>query len=94
MTKLTKTPVSSMSRVHTTSAISAATDTATARPRITVHSSALTVSTTCPSRPRPDLFEYGVRTVIDLRRTFETVETPNSLAGMEGVEFSPPEYDR
>ena len=34
-----------------------------------------------------DLIEYGVRTVIDLRRTFETVETPNALAGMEGIEF-------
>ena len=33
------------------------------------------------------LIEYGVRTVIDLRRTFETVETPNALAGMEGVEY-------
>ena len=33
------------------------------------------------------LIEYGVRTVIDLRRTFETVETPNALAGMEGIEF-------
>ena len=33
------------------------------------------------------LMEYGVRTVIDLRRTFETVETPNALAGMEGVEY-------
>ena len=33
------------------------------------------------------LVEYGVRTVIDLRRTLETVETPNALAGMEGVEF-------
>lgn len=34
-----------------------------------------------------DLFEYGVRTVIDLRRTRETVETPNALVGMEGVEY-------
>ena len=33
------------------------------------------------------LIEYGVRTVIDLRRTFETVETPNALAGMEAIEF-------
>ena len=36
---------------------------------------------------RNGLIEYGVRTVIDLRRTFETVETPNALAGMEGIEF-------
>ena len=50
---------------------------------------------------RNGLIEYGVRTVIDLRRTFETVETPNALAGMEGIEFfhlnmigdtSPPGY--
>ena len=34
-----------------------------------------------------DLIEYGVCTVIDLRRTFETVERPNALAGMDGVEF-------
>ena len=33
------------------------------------------------------LIEYGVRTVIDLRRTFETVETPNALAGMDVIEF-------
>ena len=33
------------------------------------------------------LIEYGVRTVIDLRRTRETVETPNALAGMESIEF-------
>ena len=33
------------------------------------------------------LIEYGVRTVIDLRRTRETVETPNALAGMKGVEY-------
>lgn len=33
------------------------------------------------------LVEYGVRTVIDLRRTLETVETPNALAGMEDIEF-------
>ena len=33
------------------------------------------------------LFEYGVRTVVDLRRTFETVETPNVLADVEGVEY-------
>ena len=48
------------------------------------------------------LIEYGVRTVIDLRRTNETVETPNGLAGMEGVEYlhmnmigdtNPPGYD-
>ena len=36
---------------------------------------------------KSDLIEYGVCTVIDLRRTFETVETPNALAGMEGIEF-------
>ena len=50
---------------------------------------------------RNGLIEYGVRTVIDLRRTYETVETPNALAGMEGIEFfhlnmigdtSPPGY--
>ena len=40
-----------------------------------------------PESAKTDLIEYGVRTVIDLRRTFETVETPNALAGMEGVEF-------
>ena len=48
------------------------------------------------------LIEYGVRTVIDLRRTLETVETPNMLAGVEGVEYvhmnmigdtNPPGYD-
>ncbi|MCY4527678.1 MAG: tyrosine-protein phosphatase [Chloroflexi bacterium] len=33
------------------------------------------------------LIEYGVRTVIDLRRTRETVETPNALAGVEGIDF-------
>ena len=33
------------------------------------------------------LIEYGVRTVIDLRRTIQTVETPNALAGMDGVEY-------
>ncbi len=47
------------------------------------------------------LIEYGVRTVIDLRRTFETVETPNALAGMDAIRFfhlnmigdtSPPGY--
>ena len=36
---------------------------------------------------KSDLIEYGVCTVIDLRRTFETVERPNALAGMKGVEF-------
>lgn len=36
---------------------------------------------------KADLIEYGVRTVIDLRRTFETVETPNVLADMEGVDY-------
>ena len=36
---------------------------------------------------RQDLFEYGVRTVIDLRRTPETVETPNVFANIEGVEY-------
>ena len=33
------------------------------------------------------LIEYGVRTVIDLRRTIQTVETPNALAGMDGIEY-------
>ena len=33
------------------------------------------------------LVEFGVRTVIDLRRTRETAETPNALAGMEGIEY-------
>ena len=33
------------------------------------------------------LIEYGVRTVIDLRRTIQTVETPNALVGMDGVEY-------
>ena len=33
------------------------------------------------------LIEYGVRTVIDLRRTRETLETPNALADMESTEF-------
>lgn len=51
---------------------------------------------------RTGLIDYGVRTVIDLRRTFETVETPNVLAGMEDVEYihmnmigdtNPPGYD-
>ena len=51
---------------------------------------------------RTGLIDYGVRTVIDLRRTYETVETPNILAGMEGVEYvhmnmigdtNPPGYD-
>ena len=36
---------------------------------------------------KASLIEYGVRTVIDLRRTRETVETPNALAGMEEVEY-------
>ena len=40
-----------------------------------------------PESSKTGLFEYGVRTVIDLRRTFETVETPNSLADMEGVDY-------
>ncbi len=51
---------------------------------------------------RTGLIDYGVRTAIDLRRTNETVETPNVLAGMEGVEYvhvnmigdtNPPGYD-
>ena len=40
-----------------------------------------------PESSKTGLFEYGVRTVIDLRRTFETVETPNSLANTEGVDY-------
>ena len=40
-----------------------------------------------PESSKTGLFEYGVRTVIDLRRTFETVETPNVFANMEGVEY-------
>lgn len=36
---------------------------------------------------RSDLIDYGVRTVIDLRRTHETVEAPNALANVEGVEY-------
>ena len=40
-----------------------------------------------PESSKTGFFEYGVRTVIDLRRTFETVETPNSLANMEGVDY-------
>ena len=36
---------------------------------------------------RNGLIKYGVRTVIDLRRTIQTVETPNALAGMDGVEY-------
>ena len=36
---------------------------------------------------RNDLIEYGVRTVIDLRRTRETIDTPNALADMEEVSF-------
>ena len=33
------------------------------------------------------LIEYGVRTVIDLRRTFETVDTPNALADMDDIQY-------
>ena len=40
-----------------------------------------------PESSKAVLFEYGVRTVVDLRRTWETAETPNSLADMNGVEY-------
>ena len=33
------------------------------------------------------LIEYGVRTVIDLRRTKETVDTPNALADMDDIQY-------
>ena len=33
------------------------------------------------------LIEYGVRTVIDLRRTRETVDTPNALADMDDIRY-------
>ena len=33
------------------------------------------------------LIEYGVRTVIDLRRTRETVDTPNALADMDDIQY-------
>ena len=33
------------------------------------------------------LIEYGVRTVIDLRRTNETVDTPNALADMDDTQY-------
>ena len=33
------------------------------------------------------LIEYGVRTVIDLRRTKETVDTPNALADMDDIRY-------
>ena len=33
------------------------------------------------------LIEYGVRTVIDLRRTNETVDTPNALADMDDIQY-------
>ena len=33
------------------------------------------------------LIEYGVRTVIDLRRTLETVDTPNALADMDDIQY-------
>lgn len=51
---------------------------------------------------RTGLIDYGVRTVIDLRRSYETIETPNVFAGMDGVEYvhmnmigdtNPPGYD-
>ena len=36
---------------------------------------------------RNGLIAYGVRTVVDLRRTHETVDAPNALASVEGVEY-------
>ena len=40
-----------------------------------------------PESSKTVLFDYGVRTVIDLRRTHETVEAPNALANVEGVKY-------
>ena len=40
-----------------------------------------------PESSKNKLIAYGVRTVVDLRRTHETVDAPNTLASVEGVEY-------